>query len=97
MSVAISIMSRPEREDDLRWRRDGEEDQIVILHKDEFPLPQILNPTAAEIFLQCDGKKTVEEIVEAVSSKFNVDDLEALTSEVKRCITRFRDKGIVKV
>lgn len=97
MSDQISIVSKPRRCEGLRWRTDGEDGQIIILHKREFPLPKILNPVAAEIFFLCDGERTVEDIIVAINERFDVEDLGRVSEEVKECIRFFLQSGIVEV
>lgn len=96
MSRKISIMSKPRIAPNLRWRVDGENDQIVIVHKDDFALPRILNPVAAKIFRLCDGNNTVEAIAEKVAEEFKGKDYSSLLSEVKECARLFVEKGILE-
>ena len=51
MSRTISIANRYKIADNISWRRDGEADQLIIVSREDLPLPLILNPTAAMIFL----------------------------------------------
>lgn len=90
-------MSKPNKRSDLRWRRDGESDQIVILHRDNFALPRILNPVAAMIFLLSDGTNTIEQIGENIAKEFATPDFDKLKSEVVECIMIFVDKEIVEL
>ena len=96
MSRKISIMSKPRIAPNLRWRVDGENDQIVIVHKDDFALPRILNPVAAKIFHLCDGNNTMEAIAEKVAGEFEIADFSILLSEVSECARLFVEKGILE-
>jgi len=96
MSQMIFTMNRPERADDIIWRRDGEEDQIIILSKDGFPLPIILNPTAVRIFLLCDGKSSLEDIARSLCEEFSLDDSASVLSDVKEQVDDFIKRGIIK-
>jgi len=89
-------MSKPRKALDLRWRVDGENDQIVIVHKDNFALPRILNPVAAKIFRLCDGNNTIGAIAEKVAEEFAVTDFSKLLSEVSECASLFVEKGILE-
>lgn len=89
-------MNRPERVDDIIWRRDGEEDQIIILSRDGFSLPIILNPTAVRIFLFCDGKNSLEDIACSLCEEFSLDDFAAVLSDVKEQVDDFIKRGILK-
>ncbi len=95
MSQTISIVNSPKRSDDVVWRRDGEDEQIIVLSKEEFPLPVILNPAASRIFLLCDGKNTLEDIAQALMREFDLEDFSVAVADVKRQIEYFLDKGIV--
>ena len=92
----LSIANRPRICDNLRWRRDGEDEQIIILSKEEFPLPLILNPTASRIFLLCDGEHTVEDIAQALCDEFDMEDFSIVLEDVKKQAGYFSDKGILK-
>lgn len=96
MSLKISIMSKPRIATNLRWRLDGENDQIVIVHKDDFALPRILNPVAAKIFQLCDGNNNIEAIAEKVAGEFETTDFSSLLSEVSECARLFVEKGILE-
>ncbi len=96
MLPKISIMSKPRIAPNLRWRLDGENDQIVIVHKDDFALPRILNPVAAKIFQLCDGNNTIEAIAEKVAGEFQTEDFSRLLSEVSECASLFIEKGILE-
>lgn len=88
-------MNRPKKASGLRWRSDGENDQIVIVHRDTFALPRILNPVAAKIFLLADGNMTVEDIAGAIAEEFAADDFGKVVSEVKECVQKFSENGIL--
>lgn len=97
MLQAISIANKPKVLDNIIWRRDGESDQIIVLSKDNLALPLILNPTAARIFSLCDGRNTVEDIAQALSDEFGVEDFKIALEDVKGQIGYFIDKEIVQV
>lgn len=95
MSATISILSKPKKTEDMRWRVDGEDDQIIIVHRDNFALPRILNPVAAKIFLLSDGNKTIEEIISMIRDKFEPAGADKVSSEVTECVSLFVEKGIL--
>lgn len=97
MSQMISIANRPKILDDVIWRRDGEANQIILLSKEGLPLPIMLNPTAARIFLLCNGKNTLEDIAKALCEEFALEDFNAILKDTKGQIEYFVDKAIVKV
>jgi hypothetical protein len=89
-------MSNPKKADELVWRQDGEEEQIIVLSKDGFSLPIILNPTAAKIFLLCDGNNSLEDIAGNLCDEFNLDDFSLALSDVQQQIKDFTERGIIK-
>jgi len=89
-------MSKPKKARDLRWRIDGDSDQIVIVHKDNFALPRILNPVAAKIFLLCDGDNTIEVIAQNIADEFDNADFNGILAEVRGCADLFIEKGILE-
>ena len=99
MSRTISIANRnsPKIADNIVWRRDGEADQLIIVSREDLPLPLILNPTAALIFSLCDGRHSLENIAERLCQEFGLDDFSLALEDVKKQIEYFKDKCIVKV
>ena len=97
MSRTISIASEPKIANNINWRRDGEADQLIIVSKEDLPLPLILNPTAALIFSLCDGRHSLEKIAERLCAEFNQDDFSLVLEDVKKQIEYFVAKCIVSV
>lgn len=95
MSQKISITDKPRKDDTLRWRLDGEEDQIIVLSKENLPLPIILNSTAARIFLLCDGNNSVEKITGSLCSEFNMNDFNSVLTDVQSQIENLIKKGVI--
>ncbi len=96
-SHSRSHSHRPKIAENIVWRRDGEADQLIIVSREDLPLPLILNPTAAKIFSLCDGRHSLENIVERLCQEFNQDDLSLALEDVKKQIEYFKDKCIVSV
>lgn len=92
----ISIANRPKILDNVNWRADGEDNQIIILSKEGLPLPLILNISASKIFLLSNGKNTLEDITQALCDEFAVDDFSAVLKDVKEQVGDFLSKGIVE-
>ena len=97
MSRTISIANRYKIADNISWRRDGEADQLIIVSREDLPLPLILNPTAAMIFSLCDGRHSLENIAERLCQEFGLDDLSIVLEDVKKQIEYFVEKCIVNV
>lgn len=96
MSQAISIANKPKISDNVIWRRDGEDNQIIVLSREGLALPLILNPAAAKIFLFCNGEHTLEEIAGSLCAECGLDDFAMVLEDVTRQIEYFRDKEVIR-
>ena len=88
---------KPKIAENIVWRRDGEADQLIIVSREDLPLPLILNPTAAMIFSLCDGRHSLENIAESLCQEYNQDDFSLALEDVKKQIEYFVRKGIVDI
>lgn len=71
----------------LQW--DGVRNRHVLLYPEGLVA---LNPTAAEILELCDGRRTVEQIVAVLRTKYESQDI---TSDVQELLARLAAKGLV--
>jgi len=71
----------------LQW--DGLRNRHILLYPEGLVA---LNPTAAEILGLCDGQHTVEEIVTALSSKYESAEI---TTDVQTLLAGLAAKGLV--
>jgi len=111
MSQTVSITNKPEGNglasdsqspkpkisDNVLWRRDGEDNQLIVLSKEDMPLPLILNLTAARIFLLCNGENSLEDIARGLGEEFGREDYAGILDGVKKQVGYFLDRGIVEV
>ena len=72
MSQAISIVSSLKVCNDVIWRWDGENNQIIVLSKESFALPLMLNITAAKIFSVQENKVTKDMRYRAKTLNFGI-------------------------
>lgn len=93
----ISIANKPKIAPDVLWRRDGDANQIIIVSREDLPLPLILNATAGRIFSLCDGEHTIEEIAEILRSELRLPEGSQILEDVKRQTEYFLQKRIVEV
>lgn len=93
----ISIANKPRIAPDVLWRRDGDENQIIIVSREDLPLPLILNATAARIFSLCDGEHSVEDMAEILRSELRLPDGSQILEDVKKQAEYFLQKRIVEV
>jgi pyrroloquinoline quinone biosynthesis protein D len=54
----------------------------------------VLNPTAHEILLQCDGERTIAEIVKMLGEKFRSDTIDA---DVKELLQKLAAKNFLMI
>lgn len=71
----------------LQW--DGVRSRHVLLYPEGLVA---LNPTAAEILELCDGRRTVEQIVAVLRTKYESQNI---TSDVQELLARLAAKGLV--
>ena len=56
----------------------------------------MLNETAPEILKLCDGERTIEGIVDALTQRFSVADRKAIEEDVVSFLTRIRARGLLE-
>jgi pyrroloquinoline quinone biosynthesis protein D len=71
----------------VRMRWDGARNAHVLLVPEAVV---VLNPTAAEVLSLCDGTRTLDAIVSALTARYNAP---ALESDVRGLVSRLRDRG----
>ena len=91
-SETPSDSPRPRTRDDVVFRRLGEEFAILdpsgqVVH--------VLNPSAAAVWVLCDGSRSVEEIATEVREAFGLGDDVDLRPDVDEALTAFADKGLL--
>ena len=82
-------MSRPRLVTGARLRYDDVRDEHVLL------IPEgvvKLNPTAVEVLELCDGERSVDEIVAALSARYDGADLDG---DVRGLVDALSQKGLV--
>ncbi len=84
----------PKIRDDVLWRRDGEDDQI-ILSKTGYGAIFILNPTSAFIFERCNGETNPEDILNKLSEECNMP-VEEIRKDFYKALKKIRRFGLVE-
>ena len=82
---------RPRAGDHLTGR-DLKDEYVLLGHTGD--RLHVLNDTAREIFLLCDGRRTIREIVRAMTERFEVTEEQA-TEDVRATLSEFVALGIV--
>jgi hypothetical protein len=79
------------RNEDLVWRRI--EDEIVVIGNDGLAV-HMLNKSAAYIWEQCDGTKSLDEIAVGLCEHFEVTPEEA-RADVQAAINKLEGMGLI--
>jgi len=87
----LAQTDRPRGRDALTGR--DLKDEYVLLGRTGDRL-HVLNDTAREIFLLCDGRRTVREIVRTMTERFEVTEAQA-ADDVRDTLSEFVALGIV--
>ena len=80
-------------EENMVWNRVGQEVIIILTREDEDKVLR-LNKTAGFIWENCDGKKTVQEIVKNLYLKYSIDEATAMDEAVK-LLNQMRKKQLI--
>ncbi len=92
-NTVIDSCARPALERRVRLQIDPVNGEPVLLYPEG--LLQ-LNETAHAVLSRCDGKATVEEIVESLAGEYEVE-VETLRADVLECLAEFRGRQFVVV
>ncbi len=85
----MATISKPKLPEGVRLRWDGVRDRHVLL----YPEGAIsLNPTAVSVLELCDGKRTVDEIANELSAKYNGADVRA---DVENLVEAIAARGLI--
>jgi hypothetical protein len=76
---------------DAIWRRIGDE---VVVIKGDGKSAHVLNKTAALIWEDCDGKRSIDEIATDLCERFNVS-LEEARADIREIIAKLTQVGII--
>lgn len=75
----------------LRW------DNVEKRHMLVFPeAALLLNETAAAILKLCDGERSIEQIIDALTQQFVGADRKMIADEVTDLLTRLRTRGLLE-
>lgn len=89
----ISISSRPQRAEDLVWRKI--EGEIVILTEDGQKI-HTLNRVGGAIWEMADGSKNIDEIAKCICERFDVSPEQAQSGIIEFC-TEMADENILQI
>ena len=84
--------SRPLRTHRAAIVKSGE---VTVLARPEVGRHVALNPTARALWELCDGETTVNEMIGAICSLFDVTTEQA-TSDVQAALDQMRDAGVIQ-
>jgi coenzyme PQQ biosynthesis protein PqqD len=93
-AIDASLQWRPRLSPRARLRWDEVEKRFMLV----FPEAALmLNETAPEILKLCDGERTVDQIVDALTARFVGIDREAMKEDVIGFLDRIRKRGLLEV
>jgi hypothetical protein len=87
---------RPKLNSDILWRRDGADDELVVLASCNGGPIRFLNPVGAMIIKLSNGKNTFEDIVEVIESSFEVADKKTIENDVYLFLNSLKENKILK-
>jgi hypothetical protein len=70
----------------VMWRWDGEAGKHIVVGVPKTKSAHLFNPTGAKIFFLCDGKHTIENIIQILN-----DEYPQATERIKDDVLRFLD------
>ncbi len=84
-----TALSRPRLASGVRLRWDAVRERHVLL----FPEGALnLNKTAADVLVLCDGERTIDEIAEELSARYDGADVRA---DVEQLVAAIAERGLV--
>jgi pyrroloquinoline quinone biosynthesis protein D len=84
-----SLLSKPQLATGVRLRWDGVRERHVLLYPEG---ALVLNGTAADVLGLCDGKRTIDEIAQELSPRYQGADVR---DDVERLVTTIAERGLV--
>jgi len=66
----------------MKWRFEGNENEFIVYQNPFNGMLDILNPVASKIFINCDGKKNIEEIAEIIMKEYKGATKERIISDI---------------
>jgi hypothetical protein len=82
-------------EDDVAWDRIEEEIFIILTRNDEEKVYK-LNKTAGFLWENCDGRKTVKELIDELTRKYDVDEKKAI-DDTKKFIDQMKKLNLINL
>jgi pyrroloquinoline quinone biosynthesis protein D len=84
-----SLLSKPQLATGVRLRWDGVRERHVLLYPEG---ALVLNGTAADVLELCDGRRTIDEIAQELSPRYQGADVR---DDVERLVTTIAERGLV--
>jgi hypothetical protein len=67
----------------------------LMLYQTEYEKVHVLNPSAREIYLLYQDGKSITEILTIMQQKFDIEDTQQLSDDIKICITQLKAQKII--
>jgi hypothetical protein len=84
---------RPQRSDRVLAKELGDE---VVLYLADGSAVHVLNRTAFAVWTLCDGRHTVESMVEAIRMGFAIPETTDIAADINTTLDVFRQKGLLR-
>ena len=84
-----SVLTKPRLATGVRLRWDAVREHHVLLYPEG---ALVLNGTAADVLELCDGERTIEDIAQELSPRYQGADVR---DDVERLVTAIAEKGLV--
>ncbi len=91
--MSPSLPALPHTREDVVFRRLGEEFAIL---DPEGQVVHVLNPTAAAVWVLCDGTLDLDGIAAEVANAFAVQDSERIHADVTDAVATFAARGLLR-
>ncbi|GAB6086889.1 PqqD family protein [Alkaliphilus crotonatoxidans] len=81
----------------IRWRWDGDTGDYITYLNPKLGNINILNPVAATIFKLCDGKTSVNDIVEKLYQEYDAPSVDIIRKDVEDFLNFMSKNQIIKL
>lgn len=91
----INSQTKPKVSNDILWRKDGGENELVILASCNGGPIRFLNPVAGSILELSNDKNSIDDIVDCIMNNYDCDDKAKVEKDVNMFIKILKKNGVV--
>jgi hypothetical protein len=92
----INSQTKPKIFSDILWRKDGPDDELVVLASCNDGPIRFLNPVGGIIIEMSNGKNTYEDIVNYIISIFQDVDIKTVEKDVEMFLKTLKKNKIIE-